>query len=196
MEKQKKQLLILGIVLLVLVGVYAGIRVYNDKQSEKEAAAAEAETVSVTDLAVEDVTAFSYMLDGEKLSFTKNGDAWQYDGDTNLNLDESALETMLSKVTSITATDSLSEYGDLSEYGLDEPSNVITITTAEGTVTLSVGTKNAITSGYYMMRDDSTTLYLVNATAATGCSRTLDELTAEDTEETEAVEEENSTEES
>ena len=49
----------------------------------------------MTDLEVSDITQFSYVLDGTTLSFTKNGTEWTYDGDQSVDIDESALETLL-----------------------------------------------------------------------------------------------------
>ena len=41
----------------------------------------------------------SYVLDGTTLSFTKNGTEWTYDGDQSVDIDESALETLLNKAS-------------------------------------------------------------------------------------------------
>jgi hypothetical protein len=48
---------------------------------------------------------------------------------------------------------------DLSEYGLTEPFETITVKTAEQTVTIYVGDYNTIVSTYYFMLDDSPNVY-------------------------------------
>ena len=184
MEKQKKQVLILAVLLLVLVVAYFAIHIYNGKQEEKESAKEEAEKIYVTNDAVEDITAFSYVLDGETLSFTKSGDEWTYDGDTSCNLDESVIETMLGKIASITADECLSD-----SYGLDAPSGQVTLTTDEQTVTLFIGNRNAITGSYYLKIDGDDKVYLVSSTVATACTKSISDLLAEEDTETEEPEE-------
>ena len=71
----------------------------------------------MTDLEVSDITQFSYVLDGTTLSFTKNGTEWTYDGDQSVDIDESALETLLNKASAITASDEVTEYDDWRTLG-------------------------------------------------------------------------------
>lgn len=194
MEKQKKQFAVLLAVLVVMILVYLGIRFYNQKAEEKETAEEEAETVTVTDFDTDDVTAFSYQLNGETLSFTKDGDNWFYDGDVTLDLDESVVTTMLSAASNLTTTDVLDEYDSLADYGLDAPENTITITTSDGVITLMVGSSNEITGDYYMMTGDSDTVYLISSSLSSSFGKTVEELIAEE-EETEATEEVETTEE-
>lgn len=189
MEKQKKQVFILAVLLLVLVVAYFAIHIYNGKQEEKESAKEEAEKIYVTNDAVEDITAFSYVLDGETLSFTKSGDEWTYDGDTGCNLDESVIETMLGKIASITADECLSEPEPLDSYGLDAPSGQITFTTDKETVTLLIGNRNAITGSYYLKKDGDDKVYLVSSTVAAACTKSISDLLAEEDTETEEPEE-------
>lgn len=189
MEKQKKQVLILTVLLLVLVIAYLAIHIYNGKQEEKESAKEEAEKIYITNDAVEDITAFSYVLTGETLSFAKSGDEWIYDGDTSCNLDESVIETMLGKVASITADECLSEPESLDSYGLDAPSGQITLTTDEETVTLFIGNRNAITGSYYLKKDGDDKVYLVSSTVASACTKNISDLLTEEDTETEEPEE-------
>ena len=48
--------------------------------------------------------------------FTKNGTEWTYDGDQSVDIDESALETLLNKASAITASDEVTEYDDLADF--------------------------------------------------------------------------------
>ena len=115
MQKQKKQMIVLVILLILLILAYIGVHFYSKKQEEKENAKEEAEKIQVTDLEVSDITQFSYVLDGTTLSFTKNGTEWTYDGDQSVDIDESALETLLNKASAITASDEVTEYDDLAD---------------------------------------------------------------------------------
>lgn len=198
MEKQKKQLLVLLVLLILLILLilaYVGISFYNTSKEEEEAEQAEAETIHVTSLSVSDITEFSYVLDGETLSFTKNGSDWSYDADQSIDIDEDVLETLLEKAADITSTEEVTEYDNLADFGLEEPANVISLTTEEATTTIYVGSENEVTGDYYLMLADGDTIYVVDSTVATGFNKTIEDLTAEpeDTE-TETPEEAESTE--
>ena len=195
MEKQKKQLLVLLVLLILLILAYIGISFYNTSKEEEKAEQAEAETIHVTSLSVSDITEFSYVLDGETLSFTKNGSDWSYDADQSIDIDEDVLETLLEKAADITSTEEVTEYDNLADFGLEEPANVISLTTEEATTTIYVGSENEVTGDYYLMLADGDTIYVVDSTVATGFNKTIEDLTAEpeDTE-TETPEETESTE--
>lgn len=192
MRKQRIQILTLLAVVVLLCAAYAGIRYYNEKQEKKEEEAEKAETISVTDLEVSDITKFSYRLEGQQLCFSKDGDNWKYDGDTSLDMDEDAIETMLSKAVEVTAEEAVTEYENLEDFGLETPANTITITTENGETVLYIGNQNEITNQYYLKTGDSDTVYLVGSAVATGFNKSIDELTAE--EETETAEKEAETE--
>lgn len=196
MQKQKKQMIVLVILLILLILAYAGVHFYSKKQEEKESAKAEAEKIRATDMEVSDITQFSYVLDGTTLSFTKNGTEWTYDGDQSIDIDESALETLLKKAAAITATDEVTEYDNLADFGLDNPANTVTLMTDAGLTTIYIGSQNEITSEYYLKTGDSDTIYVVDSATATGFDKSIEDLTAktddteiETVEPSEAVEE-------
>lgn len=193
MEKQKKQFIVVLILLVVAVVAYLLLHVYNDRKEAKEEAEEDADTITITDFNTDDVTAFSYQLNGETLSFTKDGDNWLYDGDTSLDLDEDSVTSMLSAVSNLTTEEALEEYDSLSDYGLDAPSNTITVTTEDGTITLLAGNQNEITNSYYMMTGDNDTVYLISTDLNSTFGSSVDDLLAEE-EETETEEPEEATE--
>ena len=186
MEKQKKQFLVLILLLVVCVAAYIGVTISNKKTKEKEEASEEAAKIYLTDFDADDVSAFSYLLNGEKLSFHKDGDDWVYDADTFVDLDEDSVQSLLSQAEKMTASEKLDEITELSDYGLDDPENVITIETAEETITLDVGDRNDMLSEYYLKKEGSDDVYLTDSTTAKLFTKTLDSLkAAEDTESTE-----------
>ncbi len=189
MQKQRKQFVITVVILLVLVLAYIGIHIYNQKQEEKKEKEEKENEITVTELDTDDVTAFSYQVSGETLSFTKDGDEWIYDQDTSLDLDEDVVNGMIEKAASLTADDSFDDYDSLADYGLDQPSNTITLTTKESTTTLYLGNQNAMTSQYYLMTGDGETVYAVDNTLSTTFSKTVDSLVKEEDTQTEEPEE-------
>lgn len=183
MKKQKTQFIVLLIILVVCVAAYIGVTISNKKTKEKEEASEEAEKIYLTDFDADDVSAFSYMLNGEKLSFHKDGDDWVYDADTSVDLDEDSVKSLLTQAGKMTASEKLDEITNLSDYGLDDPENVITIETSEDTVTLDVGNCNDMLSEYYIRKEGSDDVYLTDSTTAKLFTKTVDSLKAvEDTE--------------
>lgn len=186
MQKQRKQLIGMLLVLVLLVAAYFGVQYYNGRQEEKESEQEAAEQIKVTDFETADITGFSYILNGEMYSCTKDGENWKWEGDTSLNLDASQIESMLSMAAGLTAAESITEYDSLADYGLENPSDILTFTTSAGTITLNLGNKNEITSQYYLKRADEDTVYLVGRDLSATFSRTPQELVAqEETEEPE-----------
>lgn len=189
MEKQKKQFLGMLLVLAVLAAAYGGIHVYNQKQEEKEASEEEAEKLTVVDFKTDDVTAFSYVLGLVRFMPTRKTDGeWTWDGDISLTLDTSQIDAMLDAVTGLTAESEITDGEDLAQYGLENPSGIITLTTADGTTTLQLGDKNAVTGQYYLKVAESDKIYLVSRDLSGTFSKTPQELLKEEeTEEPESV---------
>lgn len=189
MKRQKKQLIVLLILLVVCVAAYIGVTMNNKKTKQEEEASEEAAKVYITDFDKDDVTAFSYVLNGTTLAFHKDGDNWLYDGDSSVDIDEDSVSDLLSQASKMTDAEQLDEVGDLSDYGLDAPANTITIETKDDKITLLVGNCNDMLSEYYMKEEGSDAVYLVDSTTAKLFQKTVESLTAaEDTESTEAAE--------
>ena len=177
MKKQRKQFLVITIVLVFLIAATAGMKLYNknaETAKEKETAA---DTIYITQTAAEDITAFSYELNGETLSFTKQDGTWSYDQDPSVNLDQDAVESLLSVFATFTATDEITAYENLSEYALDAPAD---------TVTLYEGMENAMLNEYYVKNADSDVVYLTATSLQARFSKSVEELTV--LEETETAE--------
>lgn len=192
--KKNKQLIIVILLLVVCVGGYFGVKAYNANQEKKE----EAKTMTPVNLQVSDITSFSYVNEGETLSFERDGENWIYTGDTSIDLSEDSVEGMLEKACTLTSTNKMTAE-NLSDYGFDEPTNVITLNTANDTIVIKIGMFNNILSQYYIAIGDSTELYLVDSTVATGFDQTIDTLkviesTTDSAETTDAADTETTTE--
>ena len=75
---------------------------YNKNKEEEKTAEEEASTIYISKVDVDTITAFSYEVDHVTYTFTKDGDTWTYDGDTSLDIDEEAIDSMLSTLSSLT----------------------------------------------------------------------------------------------
>ena len=138
--------------------------VYKNKR--RETAEEEASTIYISKVDVDTITAFSYEVDHVTYTFTKDGDTWTYDGDTSLDMDEEAIDSMLSTLSSLTAIEEISDYTDLKEFGFDQPEDLISYTTSEGSVSLFVGNKNDTLNAYYIISADGGSIYLTETSLA------------------------------
>ena len=153
MTKQTKTLTVLAAALVVCGGAYAALRVWNDQQAQVD------DTVYVTQLS--DFTGLTLTNCAGTLSFTKDDDAWQYDGDDAFPADQEAVENLAEQVGSLAAIRVINDPEDLSAYGLDEPALQATVTAGDETaVTLLLG--DVSDSYCYAKRTDSDTVYTVS----------------------------------
>lgn len=153
MTKQTKTLAALAAALVVCGGAYAALRVWNDQQAQVD------DTVYVTQLS--DFTGLTLTNSAGALSFTKDDDAWQYDGDDAFPADQEAVEDLAEQIGSLAAIRVIDDPEDLSAYGLDEPALQASVTAGDGTaVTLLLG--DVSDSYCYAKRTDSDTVYTVS----------------------------------
>ena len=113
--------------------------------------------VMVAKLDVDSIDSFSYMVDGITYSYQKNGEA----------------------------EEALTDYDDLSDYGLDSPQNSITVTCGETSKTFAIGDYNEMLAEYYLKVDGDDSVSLVDSTLLNAFSRETQSLVKaeEDTEE-------------
>ncbi len=195
MKKQKKQLIALCILLLICSVAWVGLTKWNKSQEQKKQEEEEASKVTVTDVNTEDVNAFSYQYNNETLSFVKEDDTWYYEADKSISLDQDTMETLIATTAQLTAEQEIKDYEDLSEYGLETPSNTITLTTGDGTTTLLIGNKNDMLSQYYVKTDQSDSIYLAGSAVYTTYQKGIADLTVTESTEESATEQPEETEE-
>lgn len=198
MKKKGLPLIIALVCLFVLCAGYVCLIKYNDKQEKADGA----DTITVLNLKADDVSKIAYEIDGEKVSFTKDADKWTLDSDASFEADADKVTSLISSITSMTATRKIEDVSDLSEYGLDAPGQTVTLTDADGNeTTICWGSNNATTGDDYVhCTNDDKVVYTVassvqsslsssvedyRATEETTTEEVTEEQTAEDTTETE-----------
>jgi len=189
MKKQKKQLIVMLLVLALLAVGYVLLQRYNASK-EKENATDTTEQLfdqfgNETDSS--QVTELSYYVDGELCSFIKEGDVWKAKEDKELTIKQSPVNTMVSSVVGTYIVSRLEDVTDLSQYGLKEPVNTITLKVAGTEHVIKVGDSNEMTSCLYLQMDDSSIVYVVSSGIPNSFNQGLNDLVEE--EETEVVEE-------
>ena len=151
------------------------------RQEESEAE----NQVMVAKLDVDSIDSFSYMVDGITYSYQKNGEEWVCRDDISLTLDADSISDMLDNLKKVEAEEALTDYDDLSDYGLDSPQNSITVTCGETSKTFAIGDYNEMLAEYYLKVDGDDSVYLVDSTLMNAFSREPQSLVKaeEDTEE-------------
>lgn len=192
---RKKQLILLLAILAVFVAATAGMKMYQSHQEKAEAQKQKDETVYVDQFDADKVTAFSYENDGKTLKFTKEEDTWKLEGKTAVSLDSDSVQDILDSLSGMTATDTIPEVEDLSEYGLDKPTQTVALVFQDGsTKTLLFGMENQITGGYYVQADEGTDLYLVDSSYLTSTlNKSVEDLKKQESSDTDTTTSKDST---
>ena len=183
-----KRLIAALVVLVLCIGGYFLVKSLDLKKVKEE----DPEYMIQVDSS--EITKFSFMRDGQTLSFTKTGDTWNYDGDGSLTMNQTSMKSMAAVLAEVEAKQILTEHEELSEYGLDSPSNTITFTAGGETKTILVGNENKAASGVYVKMDGDDTVYLISETLPNKFDCGLDTLeeTEAETSESETAETESS----
>lgn len=184
MKKQKKQLLWMVLVLLLLVGGYFGVQKYNQAQAEKET---EDDSLYALNVDSSEVTELSYTYEGVEYAFVLEDDVWKYRDDETLNLIQSRLNTMAEKLASLAVESQIDNVTDLSVYGLEEPEKVITFLAGGISYKIAVGDYNSMSGMDYININDSNVVYAVETTFGNAFDYILEELVEEVEEETEST---------
>lgn len=214
MNKQKRTFVILAIVLVACLAGYLGLLNYNkyksDDDSESESDSVEALSLDSSDvksisflidgqeytfsrIKSEDTSDETESTESEKTDTesetnsdenSTDDDQWVCDNDTSLKINTSKVTSLLGNATSITASKKFDSDADTSDFGLDEPQNVVKLSTADETYTIIIGEKNAMLGEYYIKVNDD--VYLSSTTILGTIPDSIDDMVAaEDSESTE-----------
>lgn len=184
MKKQKIQLLILGILLVLVIAAFFGVRRYHNQLSEEETG--EDVSYAVLSLVKDNVVEFSFTGGGNTVSLIKTDDVWNATGDTAIELDQDKISSLLNYVVDIQAELEIQEVTDFSQYGFDDPLATVTLKLQDDTVyEIVFGHFNEITSQYYLKLEGNDTVYGLSSNLGYHFQITLDDLKQVEEEETE-----------
>lgn len=191
MNKQKRTFVILAIVLVACLAGYLGLLNYNKYKSDDDSES-ESDSVEALSLDSSDVKSLSFLIEGQEYTFSRikseddsdDDEQWVCDNDTSLKINTSKVTSLLGNATSITASKKFDSDADTSDFGLDEPQNVVKLSTADKTYTITIGEKNAMLGEYYIKVNDD--VYLSSNTILGTIPDSIDDMVAtEDSESTE-----------
>ncbi len=158
--KQRRNVIILVAVLVVLVVLYLGLRYGNQKAEEDEEAREEAEAIHL--VTAEDLSAMGYESGGDSMSYTYTQGKWIYDGDPEIALQQIELDAMEEDILGLTAVRELEDPDALEDYGLTDPAYTIWYTADGTTSTIYIG--NEVDGNYYATVDDTGKVYTITGT--------------------------------
>ena len=163
MKKKSMNLITAVAVLVVLSGAYVGVKTYVAKQEEKENEEEEEEKTQVFSISSEDVQSIKFVIDKKEVTFEKNNDEWIKSDERDFPVDQDKLTEAIGSLDNVEADRVLDNVTDTTEYGLDDPTNTITVTDKDGKETvLHVGMENESTSQYYVENgEDESKIYVV-----------------------------------
>lgn len=214
MNKQKRTFVILAIVLVACLAGYLGLLNYNkyksDDDSESESDSVEALSLDSSDvkslsflidgqeytfsrIKSEDTSDETESTESEKTDTesetnsdenSTDDEQWVCDNDTSLKINTSKVTSLLGNATSITASKKFDSDADTSDFGLDEPQNVVKLSTDDKTYNITIGEKNAMLGEYYIKVNDD--VYLSSNTILGTIPDSIDDMVAtKDSESTE-----------
>lgn len=182
--KNKTVKMVLAVVVLgVCCGAYAGVKTYVAHQEQKESEEDSEGSTTVFTASTDNIKSLDFMVDDTETTFEKDDDSWVKKDETDFPVNQTTLDSAASAIASVDSDRVLEDVDDLSEYGLDSPSNTIKIVTKSDeedgddiTTTLYVGDENSSTSQYYVRKDDDEkTVYLIDSSCVEPFTKSLND---------------------
>ena len=163
--KNKKGLIAGIVILLVLLGVYIGLKVAGPKEEEEQT---EEKEITAFEINAEDIAQVSIENNGVLYTFVKEEETWKYTEDENFPLNQAVVSNLVSGITAVNAQRELKDIENPEDYGLSEPKLKVTVTDKDNTQTvLNFGDDNEAVSGAYMSIGNNEKIYLVNSSMKT-----------------------------
>ncbi len=146
MKRQKRLILLLGVLVVCIIGavVISGVD-FDEKMSDTQTDIVNVDSASVTRLS------WNYE---EELSFTYADDEWTYDGDEEMPVDQELLSEIAENLSNITSDKKVEEVQSLGVYGLDSPLYSITVETEDETYEISIGDESFTDGEVYISIGD------------------------------------------
>lgn len=176
MKKQKRQILVLFVLLILLGAVFCLIRWKNKEDANQPQT--EAESIIVMELVEEEIVSLSYDYEGETYSYEKIDDVWYLSGDPDRNLTQYSVNSMALNFCPLKATQKIENVTDMSQYGFSEDApRKVSVSTKDATYTILIGDMNELTENFYVKLPNEDDVYVVDYTVVSRYNRTPDSIT-------------------
>lgn len=157
MKRLKKLSILLAVLIVVCVAAYCMNRYEEHKEDIKNT------DEVILAIQNDNVNALSLEYGDTALSFHKSeGGAWLYDEDEAFPVDSDMIDKLISVFNSFGASFIIENVDDFSQYGLDNPTCTIKLTTAESEYTVLLGSYSTMDQKRYVSTGDGN-VYLSSA---------------------------------
>lgn len=154
MKRQKKMIILLGVLAVCVAGTVAVSRIdFEEKMSEKETA--------IIDIDSSDITRLAWDYE-EEVAFVRQDGTWKYEEDDKMTVDQDLLDEIAENLSQITSDKMVEEVQALSVYGLSDPSYSITVETEDETYEIQIGDETFSDGEIYISIGDDY-VYLTDA---------------------------------
>lgn len=173
MQKKTVTLLAGTAGMCVLFGTYFALKVNNEKVQEK--ASEESQKETITEIETADITKLTFQIGEDEAVFEKEEEEWKYAADEAFPVNSAQIDSVLGCLAPLEAIRTLEDITDISEYGLDEPQNIVTVTDSGGIETVvTIGDMNSGTGNdYVMLGEDSGVVYTTSTSLRNEVSKEL-----------------------
>ena len=189
MKKQKIQMAVMVLALIVVIGAYFGLKSLNKKTQEELSesqytALNLGEDPHISELKVNNEN-------GEFVLTKKDDGTYSLASDNGFDVNEDKITTKINSIKTITSEQIVENATNLEDFGLTDPVVSIELTLEDGSShKIMIGDYNDVASAYYLMVDDDKTIYTVNSTIYTNFTFDAEGIRAEaETEEDDTSEE-------
>lgn len=164
MSKNMRTIIILLAVLVLFIGIFIGLNIYNTHNVAKQEAEAEASVISIGNII--DGQYISITMGGVTYEYLNTGESWTYVQDENFPLVDSYLAAVVDAALDLQAEREIEITEALEVYSLDEDSCLaIRIMDSENNIfALNIGAPIGDGSRYYAKDPDLDTIYIIDNT--------------------------------
>ena len=173
MKKQKIQLIVMLVVLVAFIGMFFGLKAYNEAKANETTEP----LYTAWTLDSSDITALHITNSDDDYELEYFDETWYFLDDDETAVTQSTVTSMVSDFCEITSDKIIENPESLSDYGLETPEITVVATMSDGTThTLYIGDLNETASLYYVMVDNADTIYTVSSTLHTHFKKTAEDL--------------------
>lgn len=162
MTKQKKQTIILTVLILLMVGMGFCYMVLRKISQVKEAEANQ--SIELYKLDTKKTEEITIENENGEMVFTKTNGKWTLKADADFPVNKDKIEEILNAMKTVEANSQVTDgTEELSQYGLEKPVCSILVKLNNGVkAKVSFGSQVPVLGGYYVLVDDETKVYTMS----------------------------------
>lgn len=157
-KRQRMRLLLTALTTVILLGIYLWMLMQERHEGDVD------ESLRLYTLEASSIDRLAFTGADGPITFVRQGDRWVWEQEEDFPLNQHFTDTMVEKTSVLRAKREVAEGREqFALYGLDQPSNVITVTAGDQERVIYLGSANSASGDYYMTVEGSETIYTVDA---------------------------------